>query len=92
MEYNKQYTIGDHTFNVCVELNARAERRIGGVVQHKVTINDMGPNNFYKSVYCEKDVIITVSELVREAEDYVNGKGVEGLSDGELALKKLGFE
>jgi len=89
---NKQYKIGTYTFNVCVHLNYRTERRLGGTTEHLIIINDMGVSNYYKKVLIKEGLQAAISELVKEAEEFVTMKTSGVLSEDELTLKNLGFE
>ena len=86
---NKQYEIEGYTFNVCVYLNYRTERRLGGTTEHLIIINDMGSSNFYKKVLIKEGLQAAISELVKEAEQYVAMKTSGALSEDELILKNL---
>lgn len=92
MEMNKIHEYRGFKFNIKVELNYKVEKKINGVKYHKITLNDMGPSNYYKSYLCETDILLSyISDMINSAEEWV-----DNLIDGpkpfeQKILESIGF-
>lgn len=90
-EMNKQVEIEGRQFNVKVTLNHMAERRPGGIVTHRIVINDMGPSNwFYEQMATTERLTESILLCESKARDYV--MGTVQLSPEEKILVDLGFK
>lgn len=90
---NKIFEYKDYKFNIKVELNFSAERRPGGLVLHKITLNDMGISNFYKTLPVATSEIERIIELLENvAKEWVDERLGLGLSEIEIKLGQLGFK
>ncbi len=97
-EMNKTFKYKGYKFNIKVELSYKAERRIGGKVWHKITINNMGAANWSKSLeavgvgnYDAYDLVIEqISNAESLAKDYVNKRDTR--PEIEKELEELGFK
>lgn len=52
-EANQQFEYKGKNFNIKIEKNIRAERHIGGDRYHRLTVNDMGHSQYYKTYEVE---------------------------------------
>ena len=70
---NKIHQYRGFTFNIKVELNHTIEKRPNGLVQHKITFNDMGPGNYYKTHLCETFALLDdINSMIEDAEKWVS--------------------
>lgn len=92
LSYSKEFAYGQHKFNIQVKLDHANERIINGRRLHRVTCNDMGPNNYIK--YYEAEGLYELKRIIKLAEqdamDWVNNTEIP-LSEAELLLKQNGF-
>jgi hypothetical protein len=92
-EFNKRYSYMNYNFNIKVQLNYIVERRPGGKVTHRITVNDMGSSN-YEQIY---DMDATGSLQLKletiEGEIRLSCKARENLgkSPAQLLLESLGY-
>ncbi len=92
-ELNKIFEYNGYKFNIKVELNWRVERRINGLREHRITINDMGPSNYNKQYTCDSNLLESTISLAETAMiDYVDKRELNTSSNDIVMLKKLGFE
>lgn len=90
---NKVHEYRGFTFNIKVELNHTIEKRPGGLVQHKITINDMGPTNFYKTHLCETFALLDdINRMIEDAENWVDNRLDESKSYEVRLLESMGFK
>ena len=93
---NKEFVYKTYRFNIKVELNHKAERHVGGKVTHKITMNDMGASNWYKTVEVDaadpKKMETMLTGLENMAKDFVEERLGFGLSEMEIKLMQLGFK
>jgi catalase (peroxidase I) len=88
---NKEFKYKNYNFNIKIELFSEVERRPDGKAWHTITINDMGPSNFYqKKQVLDEDLEKEIYALEQKAKDYVDNK-IEK-RDIDLRLEKLGFK
>ena len=88
---NKEFKYKNYNFNIKIELFSEAERRLDGKVWHTITINDIGPSNFYqKKQVLDEDLEKEICALEQKAQDYIDNK-IEK-RDIDLRLEKLGFK
>jgi hypothetical protein len=91
-EMNKQFQYRGYKFNIKVELNYSVERHPNGKKLHKITLNDMGVNNYSKSFEVEEPYITgTISALEITAQKYTDGK-LDGIPSVNQELTDMGFE
>ncbi len=88
---NKEFKYQNYNFNIKIELFSKVEKRPNGKIWHTITINDMGPSNFYhKKQVLDEDLEKEIYALQKKAQDYADNK-IEK-RDIDLRLEKLGFE
>jgi len=92
-EMNKQHEYRDYKFNIKVELNHKVEKRIDGKREHKVTLNDMGPSNYYQSQLVESQNLAEIIELmIEDAEKWVDRQYNGDKSQEQILLESMGFK
>jgi hypothetical protein len=90
-EMNRAFEFEGRGFNVKVTLNHLAERRPGGMVLHKVAINEMGPSDWrFEQVVPTQMLEETIGLCESKAKGYVLGS--TQLSPEERLLTELGFK
>lgn len=93
MEMNKIHEYRGFKFNIKVELNHTVEKRPDGLRQHKITLNDMGPTNYYKTTLCKTDNMIEyIHNMMEDAEKWVDERIDESKSYEVKLLEKMGFK
>ena len=90
---NKEHEYRGYKFNIKVELNQRVEKHPDGKREHKITMNDMGPSNYYKIAMCESCRLeSTIKFMIKEADEWID-KVIDGKkSEEELLLESMGFK
>ena len=89
---NKIHEYRGYKFNIKVELNYRVEKRINGKREHKVTLNDMGPSNYYQSIYVETcNLEENIQLMIEDAETWVDTRVDGNKTFEEKLLASLGF-
>jgi len=72
-KYNKRFRYFNYVFNISVELNFEAERRMGGRVSHQIIINDMESTNYYDKFKCiSDDLEKAIEDGISRAQKYVD--------------------
>lgn len=90
---NKQHEYRGYKFNIKVELNTRIEKRIDGKREHMITINDMGPSNYYQQHLAKThNLVETIELMIKNAEKWVDKIIDDTKSPEELLLESLGFK
>lgn len=90
---NRQHEYLGYKFNIKVELNNRVEKRINGIREHKITLNDMGCSNYYQTRFCNSNQLgLMITSMILEAEVWVDKQNNGDDSEDVLLLKSLGFE
>lgn len=90
---SKQYEYREYKFNIKVVLNFKLEKCIDGKREHMITLNDMGPSNYYQTHLAETYNLEEIIELMcKDAEKWVD-KQIDGYkSPEEKILENLGFK
>lgn len=89
---NKEFEYRGYKFNIKVDLNIKAERRMGGEVWHLITINCMDKDNYYKKEEVnDKFLEIAVQDAERVAKKYIDEKE-DGRPSPNVRLSELGFK
>lgn len=90
---NKVHEYRGFKFNIKVELNHTVERRPDGLRQHKITLNDMGPTNYYETYLCETDNLLDdINGMINNAEVWADDLIDERKSFEEKLLESMGFK
>ena len=72
---NKEFEYKGYKFNINVEFNTRVEKRIDGERWHRVTINCMDFDNYYKKEDVKDRFLeIGVQDAERLAKQYIDEK------------------
>lgn len=91
--YNKVHEYKDAKFNVKVELNFQIEKRLNGKREHNVTVNDMGPSNYYQAHLFEtQNLEEGIDLMIEEAEKWYDRQLNQNKSPEEILLEALGFK
>ena len=92
-EMNKIHVYETHKFNIKVELDYIVEKCINGKREHKITLNDMGPSNYYQTHMAEtrnlEDIIYC---MIEDAEKWVDKNTNDGKTSEQILLEGLGFK
>jgi hypothetical protein len=89
---DKEFTYEGFTFNIRVNLNIKIERRINGKRWHRITINDMGPGNYYEIKDIEDSQLEeTINMMESDAKLYVDSF-IRNSDPIFERLKNLGFK
>lgn len=89
---NKIHEYRGYKFNIKVELNFRIEKCIGGKREHRITINDLGPSNYYHSHFAETvNLEEFIGLMVGDAEKWVDKQINADKSYEQLILISMGF-
>lgn len=90
---NKQHEYRGYTFNIKVELNAKVEKCLNGKRVHRITLNNMGISNYYRTHYAESNMLSEIIDLmVKDSELWVDNQIDGGKSEDVLLLESLGFK
>jgi hypothetical protein len=90
---NKVHEYKDYKFNIKVELDYQVERSLDGKREHNITLNDMGPSNYYQTHLAETHNLQEIIELmIEDAEKWVYEKINEGKPQAQRILEYLGFK
>lgn len=93
MGMNKVHEYRGFKFNIKVELDHTVEKRYDGLRQHKITLNDMGPTNYYKTHLCETDDLLDhINGMINDAEVWVDNRIDESKSFEQRLLESMGFK
>jgi len=89
---NKEFDYRGYKFNIKVELNTRAERRMDGERWHTVTVNCMDFDNYYKKEEVKDRFLeLCVQDAERLAKQYIDEKE-DGKKPDDERLSALGFK
>lgn len=90
--YNKEFQYKNYIFNIKIELDVKIEKKPDGKRWHRITINDMGFGNFYKSYefLSDSNIAEEVGKATSLAEEYVDRHNK--MSKTEEELIGLGFK
>ena len=89
---NKEFEYRGYRFNIKVELNYRVERSMDGKHQHKITLNDMGPSNYYETKLTETCVLEEdIQLMIEDAQTWVDKREDGSKTFEEKLLASLGF-
>jgi hypothetical protein len=95
---NKEFVYKTFRFNIKVELNHNGNILTGkkGRTNHKITINDLGTSNWYKTAEIDakepEKMEVMIAGLENMAQDFVEERLQIGLSELEIKLMQLGFK
>ncbi|MCF7834890.1 hypothetical protein K9M48_02430 [Candidatus Gracilibacteria bacterium] len=91
---DKEFSYGGFRFNIKVELDHKIERRPNGKRWHKVTVNDMGPSNYYKvAEFEELHLLEGIKTMQQSAKNWVDQRtGNTPQSAIEQQLTAIGFK
>lgn len=91
--FNKEHQYKGYKFNIKVELDFQVERSLDGKREHNITVNDMGPSNYYQTHLAEThNLQETIELMTEEAEKWVERKLDELKSPAQRVLENLGFK
>jgi hypothetical protein len=90
---NKVHGYRGYLFNIKVELNFKVEKGIEGKSEHMITLNHMGPSNYYQTQLTETSNLEETIELMcKEAEKWID-RQIDGYKSPEQnILESLGFK
>lgn len=88
--YNKQFEYKNYKFNIKVEMNVEPQPGKAILGRHRITVNDMGPSNFYHSqLVMDKELEHEMVEFERMAKNHVDRREIN--DPEEIRMNKLGF-
>jgi len=88
--FNKEIEYNNYKFNIKVDLDVEVEKCPNGKRWSKITINDLGPSNYYQQEKVENALIIRMIEsLTLNAKEWVDN--LTKLSGIEFLLIENGF-
>jgi hypothetical protein len=89
---NKEFEYRGYTFNIKVEVNHTVNRHLGGISRHKVTLNDMGPSNYYETRFCISiELPNCIDNMTGVAKKWVDKQLDNSRTEEEELLISLGF-
>jgi hypothetical protein len=93
MTMNKEFEYKGTRFNIKVELDQIVERSIDGKRIHIITINDLGPGNYYEKYKTETHNMVTMINLAEEnAKKYMDNQIELSKTKEQKILESLGFK
>lgn len=93
MTMNKEFEHNGMRFNIKVELDQIVERTIGGKRIHMITVNDMGPGNYYERYKAETHTLAsTINRAEENAKKWIDDRIELSKTEEQKILESLGFK